>query len=486
MEQVARHSGKQPPIRNPQHQNGARLPLNCPDNRTNMTHATSTSPQSERMGSPEDTDPTPNAVKLSRRVSNLTVEQVEKKRAIDRENQRHCRAKNKAYVRTLEAKIEDLTRRLEESEAQLRQFQRRESSSVQSATNNRTVCLDSIQWNQEAEEVPGPPGNQSLPHSLNMEKRLDALPLDLGIGITVNAFNPAEDFSLIDFALSDMAGTGFSWDLIPNFDPDTGGIQFGNPVLDSALLSIGELPGSQNDQLPEWKMLPLNIAPTTALDEFILNTTATWRARASQAGHQHAELNEPAFPSIASLLNHSGRIDQNVSSDNHCPLSTVVAAHVFRSPVHPLPERVAFLYHLCHHIRWLVCGTKESYESIPPAMKPTQLQRTVPHPAWIDTVSWPAVRDELIRRVDVWTRFMDFRRVTGQSLSVNWPYTDSGAFLESADRKLLTLNPIFEAHIRKPENWTVSKEAADEFAFLAPYTLKRGSSTTVIGAYALR
>lgn len=93
----------------------------------------------------------------------------------------------------------------------------------------------------------------------------------------------------------------------------------------------------------------------------------------------------------------------------------------------------------------------------------------MPHPAWIDTVTWPEVRDDLIRHVDVWDRFMDFRRVTGKSLPVNWPYTDSGAFLETADRKLLMLNPVFEMHICKPENWTVSKEAAEEFPFLGPY-----------------
>lgn len=105
---------------------------------------------------------------------------------------------------------------------------------------------------------------------------------------------------------------------------------------------------------------------------------------------------------------------------------------------------------------------------MPDFIKPTHLQRTVPHPAWIDTVIWPEIRDEIIRNMD-WGQFEEFQKVTGAGISVGWPYADSGAFIESPDRQLLMLNPIFKAHIQDSKHWKVSGVASNKFPFLKPY-----------------
>lgn len=64
---------------------------------------------------------------VSRRVPNLTPQQVEQKRAIDRDNQRHCRAKNKARIRSLEAEVNELKQELRDTRAQLRKYQQKET-----------------------------------------------------------------------------------------------------------------------------------------------------------------------------------------------------------------------------------------------------------------------------------------------------------------------------------------------------------------------
>jgi hypothetical protein len=54
-------------------------------------------------------------------------------------------------------------------------------------------------------------------------------------------------------------------------------------------------------------------------------------------------------------------------------------------------------------------------------------------------------------------------------MSVNWPYTDSGTFVESADGQHLALNPIFEAHIRQIDNWSMNPAVIATYPFLRPF-----------------
>lgn len=76
------------------------------------------------------------------------------------------------------------------------------------------------------------------------------------------------------------------------------------------------------------------------------------------------------------------------------------------------------------------------------------------------------MRDMIIKKMD-WAQFPRYRDLSATSLSVNWKYTDSGAFLESPDGQTLILHPIFKAHIRKVENWSVGSEVGEEFPALA-------------------
>lgn len=82
----------------------------------------------------------------------------------------------------------------------------------------------------------------------------------------------------------------------------------------------------------------------------------------------------------------------------------------------------------------------------------------------------PQARDTIIRNKS-WEAldFDEFRRRTGICMSVNWPYTDSGAFLDLGDGQNLVLSPIFENHIRRAENWTLSKSTAKDYPFMKAF-----------------
>lgn len=71
-------------------------------------------------------------------------------------------------------------------------------------------------------------------------------------------------------------------------------------------------------------------------------------------------------------------------------------------------------------------------------------------------------------------RFEVFSEVYSHTISVNWPYDIDDAFTTDASTGHLVIAPIFEKHVRRLSNWTVSKEFEDCFPDLAK-AIKVGS-----------
>ncbi|KAF4472938.1 bzip transcription factor [Fusarium albosuccineum] len=318
-------------------------------------------------------------VNTSRRICNLTAEEVDKKRAIDRDNQRHHRAKTKAFVRSLEQKVAELTTRLRETEDLLEQYQQREANAHQPAVSlshppaTLPTCAEQVAMEASA-QIP-------LLCDDSIKSYLDSLPLDLGTGMTIHSFNAPQDCNFLDWDLTGVCD---------NLSPTAEAIP--NVATNNTAAESWDGVGSQ-DQMPEWQILPLYLPSTTKLDEVIITTTAAWRSRSLQ----HDELNKTVFPSISSLLDRPNHVDQGLPSS----FSETVAAQVWRSPLKGLAERIGFMYTLSHLIRWLVCRSKDTYEKMPAFLRPTKLQRTVPHAAWISTIPWPEARDALIKHMDL-------------------------------------------------------------------------------------
>lgn len=374
-----------------------------------------------------------------RRVCNMTPEQVSRKRAIDRDNQRHLRAKRKAYTNHLEEEITRLRRKLADSEARIAALEQEQQNwSLREPSAAAKTAPASVD--------PGRPGPDMA--------TLTNVSLRLSPGITLNLAHEGEFFDFLDI-----------------------GADLGLPA--AADYSKSTSPGhGTTTPAGDWAVPIEHTPPTNRLDRFITATVAAWRNQVSPLStRQSAELSATSqFPNVSALLNHAEH-DGPVPSQQ--PISSAASAHVHGSPLQPLVERLGITYCLSHLVRWLVSLSKDTYDRMPTYLRPTPLQLAVPHPAWVDLVIFPAVRDELIRLRD-WDsdRFEAFRTGTASSLSVNWPFVDSGAVVELGDDgQVVALNPIFEAHVRNLDNWTVSAQVAREFPSLAPYVcVRRGAS----------
>ncbi|KAK4175434.1 hypothetical protein QBC36DRAFT_302000 [Triangularia setosa] len=267
---------------------------------------------------------------------------------------------------------------------------------------------------------------------------------------------------------------------------------------------------------------PVNCPPTCPLDSILLDFLSERRylLSLSTPHHQtHLTPNEvlgPPYPSISSLLN------PLVSSH---PLSKVFTDILARFPgLSNLPERVAVLYLMFLLMRWQISPTKQNWDRIPVYFRPGKLQREKPHPAWVDHIPWPAMRDYIIENYNFEEGEMEGEEKGGRkeefpfenffipftsTLRVGWGYEDEDCLLLSSSTSIrerkegcsdgikgvvggkdgsggektrggtveaeeIMINPVFERHLGRLESWSLGEPFERAFPeLMGTYKLKR-------------
>ncbi|RYP22546.1 hypothetical protein DL765_001604 [Monosporascus sp. GIB2] len=224
-----------------------------------------------------------------------------------------------------------------------------------------------------------------------------------------------------------------------------------------------------------WNIPIKNCGPTCTLDAILLAFMNERRQRAAE-GVPTQEIVGPRYPSVSSLLNPA------TSAYAH-PVSKVFADIIRTFPgICTLPEKVASLYVMFIITRWRIHPSQETYDMLPAWAHPTPAQQAVPHPAWLDNVVFPEMRERLVRdhygshQPSGPLVFDDFFIPYTATLSVNWPYEPTDTLLQSPDGGQLLINPVFERHIRRLENWSFGESFDKAFPRLrGSYNLKRNS-----------
>lgn len=166
----------------------------------------------------------------------------------------------------------------------------------------------------------------------------------------------------------------------------------------------------------------------------------------------------PAYPSVSSLLNPANSIHSH-------PLSKVFTDILATFPdLSTLPERVAVLYIMFLIMRWQILPTQENYDRLPDWVTPRPSQLFTPHPPWIDHLPWPKMRDKLVRDYNPRDYLFDnFFIPMTSTLSLNWPYEPADSLLSNLEGDDLMINPVFERHLRRLENWSLGPAFAKAF-----------------------
>lgn len=106
--------------------------------------------------------------------------------------------------------------------------------------------------------------------------------------------------------------------------------------------------------LPPWLRLPMHVEPTTRVESVLLGLINSGREQIHKAG-QMAELSEPAFPSVASLLN------PDTSNANQLIANGIGNHGKVTMNVPWVPEKIALMYLMCIYVRVSDLQESESY-----------------------------------------------------------------------------------------------------------------------------
>lgn len=219
-----------------------------------------------------------------------------------------------------------------------------------------------------------------------------------------------------------------------------------------------------------------HIPPTCPLDGILLDLLHERRRLASE-GLPSLDLVGPAYPSFSSLKN------PDRSRYAH-PLSKVFTDIIRTFPdIKQLPEQVAILYIMFLTMRWQICPTQENYARLPEWVTPLAAQHLTPHPAWIDNIPWPRMREMMVYRHPEFP-FETFFVPYTITVSLNWPYEPQDTLIlqgGGGDEGEMAINPVFERHLRDLGNWSLGPSFAKAFPALAETCRIKGVEGGVSG-----
>ncbi|KAG9245121.1 hypothetical protein BJ878DRAFT_575135 [Calycina marina] len=450
----------------------------------------------------------------ARGVANLTPEQLAKKRANDREAQRAIRERTKNQIESLEQKIRELTSQQPYQELQnvMRQKElvENENADMKKRLASAMSLLQPIleqpgfetlpyaapptpnfmQQQQQQQQRPSPLSNPAMPgmnamptpasttspganghqwqdhrayaHSqqmkqsqqldqqrYNLEHHLDMGPEKLGLEFLLDGYK-------VPNGSSETPGPS-------SFQQFSGAQERGSPIHNrssSVTSSNTNYHGGEIGHLGHSAPIR-NSPPTCPLDSLLLDFLIERQQQAAD-GVATPRLVGPAYPSVSSLLNPSRGLHAH-------PLSKVFTDILGTFPdLSTLPEKVAVLYIMFLLMRWQIAPTQENYDRLPEWMTPRPSQIFTPHPAWIDHLPFPKMRDRLVGEYNPKDYLFDnfFIPFTG-TLSVNWPYEPTDTLLSSPENDELMINPVFERHLRRLDNWSLGPLFVKTFPGLA-------------------
>ncbi|KAF3909211.1 hypothetical protein ABW20_dc0102477 [Dactylellina cionopaga] len=430
----------------------------------------------------------------SRTISSLTAEQLARKRAHDRDAQRAIRTRTKNQITALEVRVKEL-----ENEKGEWEFK---TSELKKELENALEALDNIKRNGiqpppsssglvarpgigitskspvsvRAESV-GNPGygeseqsNDSIALSNNGKDTPAAMSLDFVChsGYRPNGYRQIQDqpyeYTTRKRSLADLTSSGSS-DVSSDIRRRISGAQSlltSSPVSTVYSIPSVQYPGTYCVRANgHWEVMPRHLPPTCILDRVYLEFLEEQARLHRVNGTPLSVLAGPPQPDITFIVSPGSRPPRN-------GLTQVMAAIVdtFGDLV-LLPERVAIVYVLYIWMRWAINPTQESYDNMPEYIKPRPSQLFTARPIWFDHMPWPMTRDEMAKHPEKYNNTEFSIPYTG-TLSVNWPYDPLDTVMEQSPGEFV-INPVFEAHIRKIENWSVGSKFAELYADLKPH-----------------
>lgn len=142
-------------------------------------------------------------------------------------------------------------------------------------------------------------------------------------------------------------------------------------------------------------------------------------------------------------------------------LANMIHLALERRPIRD-PERLAMGWSVYHFSRWAASPSPESYARVPPYLRPTEEQLTIPHPFALGGVPWPKIRSNMIHQWHL--HDMDRDSLFGMlacCVKIRWPW--GVKILERTDDNELRMKPAFYEIFMKEDGWGITPEFMERF-----------------------
>lgn len=120
--------------------------------------------------------------------------------------------------------------------------------------------------------------------------------------------------------------------------------------------------------------------------------------------------------------------------------------------------RIAVMYACQTMLQYREAPTKENLDRVPRYLLPRPSQQRIQHPAVIDYLVWPGLRDRLVFEHDKYTRTGDFSAAFVKYAHFNWPYSEGDIFAVNPATGQWEVSKLFLDHVYDFNSWTMKPE----------------------------
>lgn len=120
--------------------------------------------------------------------------------------------------------------------------------------------------------------------------------------------------------------------------------------------------------------------------------------------------------------------------------------------------RIAVMYACQTMLQYREAPTKENLDRVPKYLLPRPSQQRIQHPAVIDYIVWPGLRERLVFEHDKYTRTGDFSAAFVQYSHFDWPYSEAEIFAVNPSTGQFEVSKLFLDHVYDHRNWTMKPD----------------------------
>lgn len=459
-----------------------------------------------------------------RSVTHLSIAQLARKRANDREAQRQIRQRNKDRVCLLENRITLLEKREQdwsERVCQLQDAVRFEyQARLRSDEENRMLRA---QLGQEPQQQ-APVGGAVVQQQQQGQQRNDqALPVvQSGVlispekfeqdwvpgpsqGLPVSTYAPADQIFPTAMSFEDPENSqqvyavtaAPTWDGSEVFEHAHPNMQVvkADPAWASFDMAIDQEParyGNTNtnssttypvdinvqplySEIPSWPAQPSPPtgawqcatklrAPVTQLDHLVMAVVDAHLSSLSSTDDSNRQLLSADLPPVQALISPPG----NSTSPRLPPAlswvmkcyNTLLSTRGFS--LHP--ERLASFIVMYRFVQWQTTRSDAAYKCLYEWQRPCPAQLAIPHPQWMDFLPWPKLRERVINDQERYDS-MEFQRDYATNLRINFPYHPSKTVVNLNGQ--LKVTELMERHLADLNVATMMRPFAEKYPELA-------------------